>query len=579
MPEIAVGIDLGTSTSEIAVFRHGEPFVIPDPMTKISIVPSIVAIDKSNTLKVGEEAASWVDLPGHGVREIKRLMGSGQTVSLASQSYRPEEISAQILLKLKNNAEEALGQSINEVILSVPANFPDAGRNATLAAGELAGLRGRRLINEPTAAALAFGIKNIDIEEQLVVFDFGGGTLDVSVLEMMNGVLEAKCSFGDTQLGGKNFDELLREHFLQEFQKEHPAAIPSERSRLALRTFAEKAKKILSTAGSFSDVLPYFAFKDGDPVDLEADLTRQRFESLVSDLLDRARKVLVEALGRKQVEPRAVHRILLVGGTTYMPCVRQLVAEFFGKEPKADIQPDLAVAMGTCIQAALAKGMISGDKGIILTDVSPFGLGIDMVSSVGAHYMVVYEPLMPPNTTIPYSVNREYSLIHADQEAVNIHLYQDHQGTAKLPADAIDTGIAGRIENIPPSSDGIPYPIAVDFSYDINGMARLRAEVKGTGKIVEIAFQGSDIRMDEAQKADAAKRVQELWRTSSKARDYEDIIAKAERLAKELSSEDQKTLIDVVDTVKHALTIGKPEDIDKSGDRLIDLVFDLESNR
>lgn len=241
--DFAIGIDLGTSTSEICVYRKGESQPIPDPSSKVPIIPSIVAINSKREPLVGENARSRVDLPGEGIREVKRKMGTGEKIVLQGNEYRPEEISALILRQLKENAQEALGATIKEVVISVPANFPDAARQATLTAGELAGLKVLRLINEPTAAALAFGINNIDLEEQLVVFDFGGGTLDITVLEMVAGVLDVKSSFGDSQLGGKDLDEKMIALILGKFQAEYPDAQISEKSRSALKSVAESAKK------------------------------------------------------------------------------------------------------------------------------------------------------------------------------------------------------------------------------------------------------------------------------------------------------------------------------------------------
>jgi molecular chaperone DnaK len=575
--ELAIGIDLGTSTSEIAVFRGGEPYVVPDPGTKIPIVPSLVALDRNSRIKVGEEARSWVDSPGHGVKEVKRLMGSAERVTLLGNAYRPEEISSNILKKLKANAEEAFHKTISEVVISVPANFPDAARTATYTAGELAGLKVLRLINEPTAAALAFGIKNLDVEEQLVVFDFGGGTLDVTVLEMVGGVMDVKCSFGDPKLGGKDFDQLLVESFLGRFTREHPAANVSQKAYNMLTTFTEKAKKGLSTSERFTDILPFFGVENGRPVDLEADLTREEFERLSAPLLTKARTCLVEALARKDVTPESVDRVLLVGGATFMPCVRRLVAEFFRREPTAEVQPDLAVAMGASIQAALAKGLIDENKGLILTDVSPFGLGIDVFSRVGAHYVLLYDELMPPNTSIPFSVKRDYSLLHETQDAFEIHVLQDNTGKAKLPVEAQETGIKGRIEDIPESEDGTPRGITLHFSYDLNGMAKLRAEVEGTGKMVEISFVGSDLRMEGKEKAEAAKRVHELWRSNDLGKDYEAYITKAENLAPELSAADRDQLLEALGRLKQALTRGNSEAAKKAGDRLIDVMFDIQS--
>jgi molecular chaperone DnaK len=380
-----IGIDLGTSTSEICAYRNNDTYVIPDPssLAKSPIVPSLVACNTRGELVVGEEARAWVDKPGQGIREVKRKMGSGETVRLLDLDYRPEEMSAVILRKLKQNAEEALGCSVNEVVLSVPANFPDPARQATLDAGELAGLRITRLINEPTAAALAFGINNIDAEEQVVVFDFGGGTLDITVLEMVAGVLDVKASYGDPHLGGKDFDEAIMSLCLQKFQAERPKAQTSEKSRGALKAAAEKAKVALSGHRHTQIHLPYFATENFQPIDLDLEVSREELERSAAVLLDRTRACIRQALAAKKLRSESIDRVLLVGGTTWMPCVRQVVGEMFRKEPIAEVNPDLAVVMGASVQAALAAGAISPERGLILTDVAPFGLGIRLLDESG----------------------------------------------------------------------------------------------------------------------------------------------------------------------------------------------------
>lgn len=578
MKDYAIGIDLGTSTSEICVYRNHESFPISDPVTKLAIIPSIVAINKKGELLVGEDARSWVDVSGRGIREIKRKMGTGETIKLLNQEYRPEEISALILRKLKEQAEEALSITIREVVLSVPANFPDAARQATLNAGELAGLKITRLINEPTAAALAFGVKNIDVEEQLVVFDFGGGTLDITVLEMIAGVLDVKCSFGNPQLGGKDFDEAMMRLLKGKFLAEHPGAQISDKADGALKEAAEKTKRVLSTQHSYEIRIPYFAAFNDKSIDLEVEVTRQEFEQAITPLLDKARLCIRQALNAKKLRPSAINRVLLVGGTTYIPAVRQLVTEMFGKEGKApDVGADLAVGIGASIQAALASGLIPDDSGIILTDVAPFGLGIEVVSEVGRQYMLTYEPLIQPNTTIPYSTNKTYTLLRADQQRVEVRLYQDNTGKAKLPSEAIDTGISAEITDIPPADDGNPYPVKIEFSYDINGIAKLKATIPNINKSVVLEYAQSSMRMDTKAIADAAYRLRELWKQNAKAKEYEGLINKAERYLTEIPPHERLPLSDLVMDLKTALMNDNTEEIQSVGDRLVDFLFDLEN--
>ncbi len=574
--QVAIGIDLGTSTSEIAVYRN-EPVVLPDPTWKTPIVPSLVAVDSKGRLQVGETARSNVDIPGRGAREIKRKMGTGETVQLMNNSYRPEEISAMILRKLKENAEEALNTAVTEVVLSVPANFADAARNATMTAAELAGLKVLRAINEPTAAALAFGIKHINAEEQLVVFDFGGGTLDISVCEMLDGILDVKCSYGDPRLGGKDIDEAIARYLLEQFQRQYPRAKSSERQINELKSYSEKTKRALSTQTTYSDVLLNFAQQNGEPIDLELELSRAEMERIIAPILERARDCIRLALNAKKLRPSSIDRVLLVGGTTYIPAVRKLVAEMFNKDPKADVEPDLAVAMGACITAAQATGVISEEDGIILTDVCPFSLGVDPISLVGGQLVVIYEPLIERNQHVPFSCKKEYHLLHTQQEIVEIHLYQDNLGTAKIPADATDTGLVARIEGIPPASDGQPHPVEVDFSYDINGLVTLKARIPAINREVTLKHMPNVARMDSEQKQQAITRLQDLWRRSARASQYEGIIGKAERLMDETSVEKNVNLLGLLTELKEALANDDTAAIKTCGDQLVDMMFEIEN--
>lgn len=476
------------------------------------------------------------------------------------------------MISLKN----ALGKIIKEVVISVPANFPDTARKATLNAAELAGLKVLRLINEPTAAALAFGIDNIDREEQLVVFDWGGGTLDITVLEMVAGVLDVKSSFGNPHLGGKDFDEAMIGLIRDKFKADYPDIEIPEKSASKLKELAESAKKVLSAQSSHIVSYANFAIHGSELIDLEVEVTREEFDLAIAPLLEKARECVRQALNAKKVRPSAIDRVLLVGGATYVPAVRKLVGEIFAREPKAEVNPDLAVGMGASISAALSQNLISEESGIILTDVTPFGLGIEIFSEVGGQPMLIYEPLILPNTTIPYSINKTYSLLRADQTEVTLKLLQDHKGTARLPQDAVDTGINGTIKDIPKASNGEPHPVEVEFSYDTNGIAIVKASIPAIQKTLEISYGKSERLMDGEDKAEAKNRVDELWRQSAGAKGYEAIIDKAEKISDSLNSEERTQLADLLRELKQALTNNNSQEIEEAGDRLVDLMFDLE---
>lgn len=591
MEELAIGIDLGTSTSEIAIFQHGEPILIPDPKTKTPIIPSLVALDKRSKVVVGEDARAWVDISGQGVREVKRLMGTSEKVCLGDSDYRPEEISAMILTKLKRNAEISLGRSVSELVISVPANFPDAARQATINAGEMAGLKVLRIINEPTAAAIAYGVNNIDLEAQLIVFDFGGGTLDITVMEMIAGVLDVKCAFGDGHLGGKDFDNVMIALIENKLKSKYPNEHLTDRQRSSLKGLAEKAKVDLSEADICDISLP------GAEFDLEVDITRGEFEIAVAPLLERARLCLLQALKVGNIRPSAIDKVLLVGGTTCMPCVRRLVSETLGKEPESGLSPDLAVALGAASVAAEIMGLIDPTKGIVTTDVCEYGMGLEVIGEYGGRILLTYDELIPPNKPTPFSITKQYSLVSPDQREVEIHLYQNHNGKARLIEEAIDTGISGRMVDIPPALYGTPHPIEVEFSCDSNQTIKLRASIPGLGKSVEIAYDYNAARMTPEELDRGRWNLQELmdseeflpsdsevnllpqnddWKKHPDARQYEPLISKAERLIDEVP--EHRDALDAASAeLKRSLSAGDIEEVRVAGDKLTDLLFDLDS--
>lgn len=584
MSDYAIGIDLGTSTSEICVFRNNEPFPIPDthPQNRTPITPSLVAFKRNGETAVGE-AARTLAYSERGVLEVKRKMGTDESVSALVdennlKTFRPEEISALILQKLKGTAEGSLNTTIKDIVLTVPANFSDAARQATKHAAEIAGLNVLRLINEPTAAALAFGINNLDIEEQMIVFDFGGGTLDITILEMFDGVLDVKCSFGDRYLGGKDIDDALIVLVAEKFKRKYPRFVLSQRDRDFLKRPCELAKMELSTQTSTQLFFPNFYSDGGVEVDLEIDVTRTEFESAIEPLLEKARSCIRETLKAKEIRPSSINRILLVGGTTYIPAVRRLVKEMFGKEPSEGVNPDLAVAMGASIQAALIMGQIDEDKGIILTDVCPYSLGIDIITPYGYEEVLVFMPLIERNTKIPFSRRYEdLKLRYIDQEVLEFKVYQDHTGKARFPHECEDTDKGGAIKNIPKATNGEPHQIVIDFAYDLDGIAVIKASIPATGNTITISHGASSKRMNEHDIAFAKNNVSDLWKKNTKAKNFEDLIEKAERMVNSLSSSDSVRLNNAIVVLKQALTASDNDHIENAGNNLIDLMYDMES--
>lgn len=569
----SIGIDLGTATSEIAVWQDGAPRVLPDPDSPVRspIVPSILA-ERRGRLIVGEGARAYHDC----VRQFKRRMGEDHQYRLGAGSYRPEQLSAEVLKHLKANAEGALGVPVLRAVVSVPANFSEPARKATYDAAGLAGLEIARLINEPTAAALAFGVRKSNTEGKVAVFDFGGGTLDVTVLEMMEGILEVKASYGDPHLGGKDLDDALMALLGERFRKEHPRAAPGPHAEWDLRNVAEAAKIALSRHPETLARCPNYATEGGRPVDLEIEVTRRDFERAIAGLLDKARTCLRETLKRARTESADIQHVLLVGGTTYVPAVRTLVAEAFGREPRQEVNPDLAVAQGAAIEAALIAGEIPPEKGLVKTDVASFGLGVGIAGWVGRHLVPdLYDSLMDPNTTIPYTVRRRYSLLHPDQPAVRLTLYQDHSGTARMVEDATETGLMAEIPDIPAAQSGVPHPVEVEFSYDLNGMIRLRARIPSTGQEKEV------ITFRDGHRAPAPANVppppaEELWKRSPLAKRFEPLLRRAEKAIPELRPDDRKRVHEALAAAQKALSEGDERAVERAADRLTDLLFDLE---
>ncbi|ABR54007.1 2-alkenal reductase [Methanococcus vannielii SB] len=471
-----IGIDLGTSTSEIFVFKDGKQMPINDPESDSSVVPSIIAMQNSEII-VGSQAKGLLN----SLHELKRKRGTGEKIRFENQEFFAEELEAHILKKLVKNAEDYLGEKISDVVVTVPANFAEPARKATYNIGKLAGLNVLGLINEPTAAALAFGIRNLSSNENIAVFDFGGGTLDISVLEMMGGFLDVKISSGNPKLGGKDIDELIVEYLKKKFLSGNPNSniLNNQQNLLNLKLKAEELKKKLSMVTSSDVYIPNFG---GAGKDLELTITRNEFNNAIKPVLDEIRVCIRDALKKandKGVTQKDISRVLLVGGSSRIPVIQEVVMQEFGTALDKSISPDLAVGIGACIQSAILNGAINPDE-LMIMDVSPFSLGVECLGiRNGVIIPTEYSSLMPINSPMPYSVTNTYSLLHEEQNAVVIKLFQDPTGIATVTDDegVIYTGIEGIIENIPKSDNGIPHPVKIDFSYDNNGLITLKATI------------------------------------------------------------------------------------------------------
>jgi len=484
-----IGIDLGTTNSCVAVMEGGKPTVIPNQEGSRT-TPSIVAFTKNGERLVGEPAKRQaVTNADKTIASIKRQMGKDYHVTIDGKQYSPQQISAMILQKLKADAENYLGETVSEAVITVPAYFNDAQRQATKDAGKIAGLDVKRIINEPTAAALAYGLDN-ENEQKILVYDLGGGTFDVSVIEIGDGVIEVLATNGDTHLGGDDFDNKIVDWMINEFKNNEGVDLSSDKMAMQrLKEAAEKAKKELSAATTTNINLPFITAVDGMPKHLDMDLTRAKFDELTADLVERTAIPVQNALRDAGLTSNDISKVLLVGGSTRIPAVQEKVKSLTAKEPNKSLNPDEAVAIGASIQG----GKLAGDAGagdILLLDVTPLSLSIETMGGVATK-------LIERNTTIPTKKSQIFSTAENNQTAVDIHVVQGERQFAK------DNKTLGnfRLDGIAPAPRGIPQ-IEVTFDIDANGIVNVSAKDLGTGKEQHITITaGSNMSDDEIDKA------------------------------------------------------------------------------
>lgn len=582
-----LGIDLGTTNSAMAVVEIGQPRILENK-EGIRTTPSVVAVGKNGERYVGVTAKRQaVTNPANTVYSVKRLIGrrfsdaevqrdkkllpyeikegahGDVEVKMGDKWHKPAEISAMVLQKLKQDAEDKLGEKITEAIITVPAYFDDSQRKATKDAGEIAGLTVKRVINEPTAAALAYGL-NKKKDEKIVVYDFGGGTFDVSVLEIGDDTIEVKSTGGDTHLGGDDIDQKIIHYLLEEFKKEQGVDISKDQLAVQrLKDAAEKAKHELSSTMQTEINIPFLTADAGGAKHFNMSFTRAKLESLVKDLVDRSIQLTKKTVEDAGLKVSDINEVVMVGGQTRMPLITEEVKKLFGKEPHKDINPDEVVAIGAAIQGGIMQGQV---RDVLLLDVTPLSLGIETLGQV-------FTKMIEKNTTVPVSKSQVFSTAADSQPSVEIHVLQGERAMAH------DNKTLGRfiLDGIPPAPRGVPQ-IEVSFDIDANGILNVKAKDKGTGKEQSVRIEGSSGLTDEEKKkmtADAEKfatedaKRKELAETKNLA---ETMIYTTEKMVKEndakIKEEDKKEINEKIEPLKNAIKSENIEEIKKASEEL-----------
>jgi molecular chaperone DnaK len=566
-----VGIDLGTTFSAVAHVQSGVPAILPNGAERI--VPSVVGFTPAGALVVGTPARNqYVLYPEHTVRSIKRRMGTDLPVTLHGRDYTPAEISAIILREMKRIAETDLGEAVERAVITVPAYFSDAARQATKEAGEIAGFSVERIINEPTAAALAYGLDRAGERQIIAVYDLGGGTFDVSIIELNQGVIEVRASHGDTHLGGDDFDARLVDFLAGQFIEEHDIDPRDDRKALArLTRAAEQAKIELSTQPFVHVREEYLLEKDRRPLHLDMEVARAELEKLIGDLLGGTLTAFDQALADAGLQKGDLEKLIFVGGSTRIPFVWELVANHVELEPMVEINPDEAVALGAAAQAALIAGE---PLDAILVDVTPHSLGIEVARwEFGRFVPDHYGVIVRRNTTLPARRAQVFSALYPDQTAINVQVYQ-----GESPAASQNTLLGEFLfEDLEQEAPGEPPHITVEFDLDLNGILNVSAVDRGSGQVKQTMLRAAHARLNPAAKEASARYVGELWEASTAAIAGGDPLLAQARSWLDREIEEASALADLVARYEAAQRAGDEAEVERLREELIDVLYDLDA--
>lgn len=580
-----IGIDLGTTTSEIAYIENDKPKIIPDCFGN-RIVPSVVGKKEDNTIIVGQVAYNQlIPSPDRTVAEVKRLMGSDTEIIMGDKKYMPHEISSMILKELKKYAEDYLGEEVTEAVITVPANFNNSQRKVTKLAGEMAGLKVERIINEPTAAAMAYGINNLDKEEKILVYDLGGGTFDVSVLEMFEGILDVKSSRGDDRLGGKDFDSRIEKYIENEFERiynqnlYHGIDVQSKLSiKLRVKEAAINAKKELSNQLSTTINIPFITVIDNKPVSISIELKRDKFNELTKDLVEKTTEKIDEALKAANLKVKDIDTVLLVGGSSRIPAVKELVESKFKGKIISGINPDEAVCMGAAIQAGIKSNQITCEENLIITDKCSYNLGTSIIK-IGDGKVIngAFDCIIPIDSSIPCSKKKVYYTAVDNQEEVRVEVYEGNEELAEDNEKIGDFLLKG----VPKGKAG-DESIEVQFDYDLNGILEVKATIVSTGasinKIID-NFRLIKLPQDALVNENLYERFKiDEWENYNLAGDVKSTIELAEKkISNPTIREDEKLcekIEKLLEELKLAVIYDNEELVEKYDEELTDILFE-----